>query len=83
MDRVHPEIFELFHAYCWAKVLCWRLDNRRGLEEATLLLREVEAQARDDSSLADVVAHPKIAAWCQSFCCFVARPSIFQASVDA
>ena len=82
-DRVHPEIFELFPGYCWGKVLCWRLDNRRGLEEATLLLREVEAQARDDPSLADVVAHPKIAAWRQAFSRFGARPSKFQASVEA
>jgi len=82
-DRVHPEIFELFPGYCWGKILAWRLDNRRGLDEATLLLREVEAAVRDDPALADVVAHPKIVAWRQAFSRFGARPSKYQASVEA
>ena len=82
-DRVHPEIFDLFPGYCWGKILGWRLDNRRGLDEATLLLREVEAAVRDDPALADVVAHPKIVAWRQAFSRFGARPSKYQASVEA
>jgi DNA/RNA-binding domain of Phe-tRNA-synthetase-like protein len=82
-DRIHPEIFDLFPDYRWGKVVCWRLDNRRGLEEATLLLRDVEARVRDDPALADPVAHPKIAAWRQAFSRFGARPSKFQASVEA
>ena len=81
--RIHPEIFDLFPGYCWGKVVCWRLDNRSGLEEATLLLREVEARVREDPALADVVAHPKIAAWRQAFSRFGARPSKFQSSVEA
>ncbi|MFN8635812.1 MAG: phenylalanine--tRNA ligase beta subunit-related protein [Chloroflexota bacterium] len=83
IDRVHPEIFEQFPGYCWGKVICWDLDNRRGVEEATLLLREVEARVRQDDSLGDVVSHPKIAAWRQAFSQFGARPSKFQASVEA
>src|SRR5919199_4296749 len=82
-DRIHAEIFEQFPGYCWGKVICWRLDNHRGLEEATLLLREVEARVREDPDLADVVGHPKIAAWRQAFSRFGARPSKFQASVEA
>ena len=82
-DRIHPEIFDLFPGYCWGKVVCWRLDNRGGLEEATLLLREVEARVREDPALADVVAHPRIAAWRQAFSRFGARPSKFQSSVEA
>lgn len=83
VDEIHPEIFELFPGYCWGKVLCWGLDNRRGLEEATLLLREIEGRVRRDASLGDVVGHPKIAAWRQAFSQFGARPSKFQASVEA
>jgi lysyl-tRNA synthetase class 2 len=64
-------------------VICWDVDNRRGLEEATLLLREVEERMRQDESLADVVAHPKIAAWRQAFSQFGARPSKYQASIEA
>jgi DNA/RNA-binding domain of Phe-tRNA-synthetase-like protein len=82
-DRIEAAVHELFPGYCWGKVLCWRLDNRRGLEEATLLLREVEARVRDDPAFADLVAHPKIAAWRQAFSRFGARPSKFQASVEA
>jgi DNA/RNA-binding domain of Phe-tRNA-synthetase-like protein len=82
-DRIHPEIFALFPGYCWGKVVCWRVDNRRGLEEATLLLREVEARVRDDPDLGDVVGHPKIAAWRAAFSRFGARPSKYQASVEA
>ena len=82
-DQIHPAIFDLFPGYCWGKVVCWRLDNRGGLEEATLLLREVEARVRDDPALADVVAHPKIVAWRQAFSRFGARPSKFQSSVEA
>ena len=83
VDRIHPEVFEIFPGYCWGKVLCWRLDNHRGLEEATLLLREVEARVREDPALAELVEHPKIAAWRQAFSRFGARPSKFQASVEA
>src|SRR5438067_1067078 len=83
VDEIHPEIFELFPGYCWGKVLCWGLDNRRGLEAGTMLLREIEERIRHDDTLADVVAHPKIAAWRQAFSRFGARPSKFQASVEA
>jgi lysyl-tRNA synthetase class 2 len=83
VDQVHPEIFDQFPGYCWGKVICWDLDNRRGLDEATLLLREVEARVRQDDTLGDVVSHPKIAAWRQAFSQFGARPSKFQASVEA
>jgi DNA/RNA-binding domain of Phe-tRNA-synthetase-like protein len=83
VDQIHPEIFDQFPGYCWGKVICWDVDNRRGLEEATLLLREVEAWVRQDDSLADVVAHPKIAAWRQAFSLFGARPSKYQASIEA
>ena len=38
---------------------------------------------RQDESLADIVAHPKIAAWRQAFSQFGARPSKYQASVEA
>ena len=82
-DQIHPEIFELFPGYCWGKVICWGIDNRRGLEEATLLLREIEGRVRADESLEDVVAHEKIAAWRQAFSRFGARPSKYQASVEA
>ena len=82
-DQVHPEIFRLAPGYCWGKVLCWGLDNRRGLEEATLLLREVEGKVALDPQTADVVNHPKIAAWRQAFTRFGARPSKFQSSVEA
>jgi DNA/RNA-binding domain of Phe-tRNA-synthetase-like protein len=83
VDQIHPEVFDQFPGYCWGKVICWDLDNRRGLEEATLLLRDVEERVRQDESLADVVAHPKIAAWRQAFSQFGARPSKYQASVEA
>jgi lysyl-tRNA synthetase class 2 len=83
LDQIHPEVFDQFPGYSWGKVICWDLDNRRGLEEATLLLREVEERIRQDESLADVVNHPKIAAWRQAFSQFGARPSKFQASVEA
>ena len=83
VDQIHPEVFAQFPGYCWGKVICWDVDNRRGLEEATLLLRDVEARVRQDESLADVVAHPKIAAWRQAFSQFGARPSKYQASVEA
>ena len=56
VDQIHPEVFEQFPGYCWGKVICWDVDNRRGLEEATLLLRDVEARMRQDESLADVVS---------------------------
>lgn len=82
-DQIHPEIFAIEPGYCWGKVVCQRFDNRRGLEEATMLLREVEARLRDDPALLDVVAHPKIAAWRQTFSRFGARPSKFQSSVEA
>src|SRR6185369_13548333 len=39
VDQIHPEVFTQFPGYCWGKVICWDVDNRRGLEEATLLLR--------------------------------------------
>lgn len=83
VDEIHPEIFESFPGYTWGKVICWGTDNRRGLEEATLLLRDVEERVRQDDSLADIVAHPKIAAWRQAFSRFGARPSKYQASVEA
>ena len=83
VDQVHPEVFEQFPGYCWGKVICWDVNNRRGMEEATLLLRDVEERIRTDESLADVVAHPKIAAWRQAFSQFGARPSKYQASVEA
>ena len=38
VDQIHPEIFEQFPGYCWGKVICWDLKNRRGMEEATLLV---------------------------------------------
>lgn len=82
-DRIHPEIFELFPGYTWGKVVCWGIDNRRGLEEATLLLREMEERVRQDDSLAEVVNHPRIAAWRQAFSRFGARPSKYQASIEA
>lgn len=83
VDQVHSEVFDLSPGYCWGKVICWNLDNHRGLEEATLLLREVERRIREDESLADVVSHPKIAAWRQAFSQFGARPSKYQSSVEA
>jgi DNA/RNA-binding domain of Phe-tRNA-synthetase-like protein len=83
VDQIHPEILEQFPGYCWGKVICWGVDNRRGLEEAILLLREVEERVRQDESLADVVGHPKIAGWRQAFSQFGARPSKYQASVEA
>lgn len=83
IDQVHPEIFEQFPGYCLGKVICWDLDNRRGVEEATLLLREVESRVRQDDTIGDVVSHPKIAAWRQAFAQFGARPSKFQASIEA
>jgi len=83
IDEIHPEIFELFPGYCWGKVICWGIDNRRGLEQGTLFLREIEERVRQDAALADVVGHPKIAAWRQAFSRFGARPSKFQASVEA
>lgn len=82
-DQIHAPIFESFPDYVWGKVVCWRLDNRGGLEEATLLLRDVEARVRHDGSLSDVAAHPKIAGWRQAFSRFGARPSKFQSSVEA
>ena len=83
VDQVHPEIFQQFPGYSWGKVICWGLDNRRGLEEATLLLRDVEGRIRQDDTLSDVVAHPKIAAWRQAFSQFGARPSKYQSSIEA
>src|SRR5919205_2553318 len=83
VDQIHPEVFDQFPGYCWGKVICWDVDNRRGLEEATLLLREVEEWVRKDEALADVVGHPKIAAWRQAFSQFGARPSKYQASIEA
>jgi DNA/RNA-binding domain of Phe-tRNA-synthetase-like protein len=83
VDRIHPEVFEQFPGYCWGKVICWGIDNRRGMEEATLLLRDVEERIRRDDSLADIVSHPKIAAWRLAFSQFGARPSKYQASVEA
>lgn len=83
VDQIHPEILQQFPGYSWGKVICWGLDNRRGLEEATLLLRDVEERVRQDNSLADVVAHPKIAAWRQAFSQFGARPSKYQSSIEA
>ncbi|MCC7370491.1 MAG: hypothetical protein IT306_18855 [Chloroflexi bacterium] len=83
VDQIHPELFQQFPGYSWGKVICWGLDNRRGLEEATLLLRDVEARVRQDESLVDVVAHPKIAAWRLAFSQFGARPSKYQSSVEA
>jgi len=83
VDQIHPEIFEAFPGYTWGKVVCWGIDNRRGLEEAALLLREVEERVRQDEALAEVVAHPKIAAWRQAFSRFGARPSKYQASIEA
>src|SRR6185295_4345605 len=77
IDQIHPEVFDQFPGYCWG------LNNRRGLEEATLLLRDVEERVRQDESLAELVAHPKIAAWRQAFSQFGARPSKYQASVEA
>ncbi|MCC6178271.1 MAG: hypothetical protein IT305_23450 [Chloroflexi bacterium] len=82
-DQIHPEIFEMFPGYRWGKVICWGLDNRRGLEEAILFLRDVEQRVRTDDALADVVSHPKIAAWRQAFTRFGARPSKYQSSVEA
>ena len=82
-DQIHPEIFERFPGYSWGKVICWRLDNHRGLDDAVLLLREVEERVRQDPELADVVAHPKIVAWREAFSKFGARPSKFQSSVEA
>lgn len=82
-DQIHPEVFQQFPGYSWGKVICWGLDNRRGLEEATLLLRDVEERVRQDEALADLVAHPKIAAWRQAFSQFGARPSKYQSSVEA
>jgi DNA/RNA-binding domain of Phe-tRNA-synthetase-like protein len=43
----------------------------------------VEERVRQDDTLADVVAHPKIAAWRQAFSQFGARPSKYQASIEA
>ncbi len=83
VDQIHPEIFEQFPGYCWGKVICWDLDNRRGLEEAILLLRDVEERVRQDESLVDIVGHPKIAGWRLAFSQFGARPSKYQASVEA
>src|SRR3954464_5190198 len=83
VDQIHPEVFDQFPGYCWGKVICWDLNNRRGLEEATLLLRDVEERVRQDESLAEIVAHPKIASWRQAFSQFGARPSKFQASIEA
>jgi len=83
IDQIHPEVFDQFPGYCWGKVICWDLNNRRGLEEATLLLRDVEERVRQDESLAEIVAHPKIAAWRQAFSHFGARPSKYQASIEA
>src|SRR5215218_4893350 len=83
VDQIHPEVFDQFPGYCWGKVICWDVDNRRGVEEATLLLRDVEERVRQDESLAEIVAHPKIAAWRQAFSQFGARPSKYQASVEA
>jgi len=82
-DEIHPEIFEMFPGYCWGKVVCWGIDNRRGLEEGALLLREVEERVRTDDTLGDIVAHEKILAWRQAFSRFGARPSKYQASVEA
>ncbi|MFN8522858.1 MAG: phenylalanine--tRNA ligase beta subunit-related protein [Chloroflexota bacterium] len=82
-DRIDSRVFEQFPGYCWGKVLCWRVDNRRGLEEATLLLREIEAAVREDGALTDVVQHPKIAAWRRAFTEFGARPSKYQSSIEA
>ncbi len=83
LDEVHPEVFTQFPGYCWGKVICWGIDNRRGLEEATLLLREMEERVRQAPDLEDVVGHPKIAAWRQAFSQFGARPSKFQSSIEA
>ena len=83
VDEIHPEIFDLFPGYCWGKVICWDLDNRRGLGESTLLLREIEERVRLDASLGDIASHPKIAAWRQAFGRCGARPSKFQSSIEA
>jgi DNA/RNA-binding domain of Phe-tRNA-synthetase-like protein len=82
-DQIHPEIFAQFPGYSWGKVICWGIDNRRGLEEATLLLREMEERVRQAPDLDDLVGHPKIAAWRQAFSQFGARPSKFQSSIEA
>jgi lysyl-tRNA synthetase class 2 len=82
-DWIEPKIIETFPGYCWGKVVCWNVDNRRGLPEATLLLRETEARVRADDSLADVVAHPRIQSWREAFTRFGARPSKYQSSIEA
>lgn len=82
-DRVHPEIHAQHPDYCWGKVLCWGLDNARPTEPAERLLREAEAAVRADPTLSEVASHPRIAAWRDAFSAFGARPSKFQASVEA
>jgi DNA/RNA-binding domain of Phe-tRNA-synthetase-like protein len=82
-DQIHPEIFDRHPEYCWGKVLCWGLDNAGPTEPADRLLRQAEAAIRDDPTLADVAGHPRIAAWRDAFSDFGARPSKFQASIEA
>lgn len=82
-DRIHPEIFALYPGYCWGKVLCWSLDNTRPTDPADALLRQAEAGVRANPALAEIAFHPRIAAWRDAFSAFGARPSKFQASVEA
>jgi DNA/RNA-binding domain of Phe-tRNA-synthetase-like protein len=82
-DQIHSEIFALCPGYCWGKVLCWDLDNSRPSTPADDQLRQAEAAVRADPELAEVAAHPRIAAWRDAFSAFGARPSKFQSSVEA
>ncbi len=81
-DSINPLVFDRFPGYRWGKVVVLGIDNQRTPPEVAQHQRQAEQALRDTFS-GEVVAHPAIAAWRAAFTAFGARPSKFQASIEA
>lgn len=77
------EVAQMFPTFVRGVVVALGINNTGRDQRLASLLREAEEAVRQDNSLSEVTAHPRIANWRAAFTAFGVKPSKFNPSIEA
>lgn len=80
---IAPEVVQMFPEFKRGVVVALGIDNSGHSEQIQALLRGAEEKTRQDDSLAEITAHPRIANWRNAYVAFGVKPGKFPPSIEA
>lgn len=77
------EVASQFPTFVRGVVVALGIDNTGNSAQISGLLHEAEEKVRQDDSLSEITAHPRIANWRSAFNSFGAKPAKFPPSIES